>query len=109
MAPFTSSILLELRGLIRYTFKGMVSDDEIKNEILKALPDALVLIHSLGEDRRHFEATVISNSFEGKSLIEQQRVVMLALEELFNTSLHAMSLKTYTPTGWKQVHHGKTN
>lgn len=53
-----------------------------------------------------FSAIVVSEKFEGKSLVEQQRLVNAALyEEL--PDIHAFSQKTYTPDKW-QKHIEKT-
>jgi stress-induced morphogen len=51
-------------------------------------------------DGAHLEATVISDSFVGMSLIDQHRQVMQPLKEAFAGNLHALALKTYTPEKW---------
>ena len=78
----------------------MPSQDEIKTCIQKLLSDAE--IHITSKDEKHFEGVVISLYFEGKSLIEQHRLVMQSLSHLFASTLHAFKLKTYTPTQWAQ-------
>ena len=55
------------------------------------------------EDDVHLEAVVISETFEGKSILQQQREVMSILTDEFNNSLHALALKTYTPDRWDKV------
>jgi acid stress-induced BolA-like protein IbaG/YrbA len=50
----------------------------------------------------HFEATVISASFIGKSLVQQHRMVYSALgRRMESEEIHALALKTYTPDGWQ--------
>ncbi len=52
-------------------------------------------------DGRHFEAVVISDRFEGKTPIQKQRLVMETVkQELQSDKLHALSIKTFTPTQW---------
>ena len=52
-------------------------------------------------DGRHFEAVVVSPEFEGKSLIEQHRLVMATVTaEIRSDALHALSIKAYTPQQW---------
>lgn len=74
---------------------------QIKETIEKRLGDATIHILNPTGDGVHFEAIVISHQFEGKTLVEQHRMVMEDLKVLFSTSLHALSLKTYTPDQWK--------
>jgi acid stress-induced BolA-like protein IbaG/YrbA len=48
-------------------------------------------------DGRHFEALVVSDEFEGKSLIERHRMVMATVHsEIQSDALHALSMKTFT-------------
>ena len=53
-------------------------------------------------DGRHFEATVVSDIFEGKTLIQRHRMVMETVKaEIASDELHALSIKTYTPEQWQ--------
>lgn len=76
-------------------------EKQIKETIQKRLEDAIIHILNPNGDGIHFEAIVISNQFKGKTLVEQHRIVMEDLKVLFSTSLHALSLKTYTPNQWE--------
>ncbi|MCB1084828.1 MAG: BolA family transcriptional regulator [Chlamydiia bacterium] len=80
----------------------MVETTEIKNAILNAFEEAEIMIQNPMNDGLHFEAVVISPSFEGLSLVEQHQMVMGSLKGLFDSSLHALSLKTYTPQDWEK-------
>ena len=80
----------------------MIDIEKVKQTLLEALENAEVIIKNARGDGLHFEAIVISKSFEGKSLLEQHSTVMEPLKELFSTSLHALALKTYTPEKWKK-------
>lgn len=81
----------------------MLENSQIKDAILKVVDNAEVHIVNPQQDGRHFEAIVISDHFEGKGLVEQHQIIMEGLRELFNSSLHALSLKTYTPEEWIKV------
>lgn len=48
-------------------------------------------------DDDHLAATVVSSAFEGKSLVEQHKVVYDALGEYMTTDIHALELRTRTP------------
>lgn len=80
----------------------MIDPEKIRKTLLDALSDSEVIIENSSGDGLHFEATVISSAFEGKSLLEQHKIVMEPLNNLFSTSLHALGLKTYTPEKWKK-------
>ena len=77
--------------------------DEIRTAIVAAVPDAEVYIHD--PDGQHFQALVISAGFEGMSLVKQHRLVMGALKEAFETNVHALGLKTFTPEKWATEKH----
>jgi BolA protein len=44
---------------------------------------------------------VVSPLFEGKSLIEQQRLVYAALADELKAAIHALTLKTVAPSKWQ--------
>ena len=45
----------------------------------------------------HFNVTIISDQFTGKSTIERHRMVYLAVDDLMRTEIHALSIKALTP------------
>ena len=73
---------------------------QIEEIISGALPNAQVMVRDPMNDGAHFEATVISESFVGMSLVNQHRQVMKSLKDAFSGDLHALALKTYTPEEW---------
>lgn len=75
--------------------------DEIVETISKAVPDAEVIVNDPMRDGVHLEAIVVSASFEGKPLVQRHRMVMQSLSTHFQSSLHALSLRTLTPAQWK--------
>lgn len=69
--------------------------DAVKALIEQGLPGAAVKVTG---DGRHFEAKVISDQFEGKSLLQRHRMVNAAVEkQISSDELHALSIKAYTP------------
>ncbi|MEL7500670.1 MAG: BolA/IbaG family iron-sulfur metabolism protein [Planctomycetota bacterium] len=74
--------------------------EQIEKIILAALPDATVIVRDPMNDGAHLEATVVSKSFEGKTLVDQHRQVMKSLKAEFAGDLHALKLKTHTPDAW---------
>ncbi len=56
-----------------------------------------------GDDGTHFEATIVSPSFEGKRMVQQHQLVYAALGERMKAEIHALGMKTYTPTEWSEL------
>ena len=71
--------------------------NEIIEMIVKSLPDAKVEVKDLAGDDNHYAATVISSLFEGKTKVNQHKMVYDALEGKMGGVLHALSLTTLTP------------
>lgn len=51
----------------------------------------------------HFKVIIVSAQFNGRSLIEQQRLVNGALAEVLNGTIHALTMKTLTPERWQAL------
>lgn len=75
----------------------MIDTAQIAAMIQAGLPDALVEVRDPLNDRTHFEATVTSASFEGKSRVQQHKMVYATLGDSFSGPLHALQLTTLTP------------
>ena len=71
--------------------------EDIAAKIVAAIPDAKVDLVDLTGTADHWEATIVSAAFEGKSLIQRHRLVFGALEEEMKGPIHALTLKVYTP------------
>ncbi|TVO78370.1 MAG: BolA family transcriptional regulator [Sedimenticola selenatireducens] len=50
----------------------------------------------------HFKIVVVSNQFEGLSLVNRHRMVNSLAKPLFDEGLHALALHTMTPEQWQQ-------
>jgi len=68
--------------------------EEIKNMIQKAMPDAEISIQDLAGDNNHYSATIKSKIFNGKSKIEQHKMVYKALQGKMGNELHALAINT---------------
>jgi acid stress-induced BolA-like protein IbaG/YrbA len=79
----------------------MVSLEQVKKTIQQEISDAEVFVKDLTGDGDHLEAIVISPEFEGKTKVKQHQLVYSALQtELKSEAIHALALKTYTPSTW---------
>jgi stress-induced morphogen len=74
-----------------------MTEAEILRLIKEALPDAVVELKDLRGDGDHFQATVESRSFVGKTRVQQHQMVYAALQGRVGGVLHALSLKTAIP------------
>jgi acid stress-induced BolA-like protein IbaG/YrbA len=76
--------------------------NEIKQKIESAVPNSTAYVLDPMNDGQHLQAYVVSSSFEELPVFKQQQMVMIALKDVFNT-VHALGLKTFTPTKWNEV------
>jgi acid stress-induced BolA-like protein IbaG/YrbA len=75
--------------------------ENIKQLIEAGLQNSKAIIE--GEDGQHFTAVVISPEFSGKTRIQKQQLVYAALNKhIADGTLHAISVKTFTPEEWQQ-------
>jgi stress-induced morphogen len=71
--------------------------NDIERLIRARVPDAQVTIRDLAGDGDHYAATVIAESFRGKSRVQQHQIVYEALKTEMGGKLHALALQTGTP------------
>jgi stress-induced morphogen len=68
--------------------------EEIQALILRAIPDARVVVEDLVGDRDHYKVTVRSGLFRHKSLVQQHQMVYKSLGSCVGRELHALTLDT---------------
>lgn len=72
---------------------------EIKMLIEAGLPGSEAIVTG---DGSHFEAIVVSNAFEGLSMVKEQQLVYGTLgDRITSGAVHALSIKAYTPQEWE--------
>ena len=73
----------------------MIEPSELEAKLREAFPDAsTVEIKDLTGTKDHYQATIVTPAFEGKSRVEQHRMVYGALGELMAGPVHALALET---------------
>jgi stress-induced morphogen len=73
----------------------MIDDAALTGLIVAKLPDAHVSIHDRTGTMDHFNVTVRSQAFQGKTLLDQHRLVYAALKDaLDDKRVHAVEIKT---------------
>ena len=79
----------------------MLSAAQLEDYIKQGLNCDYVKV--LGDDGTHFEAVIVSSAFEGKSMVQQHQLVYGALGDRMRAEIHALSMKTYTPSKWQEI------
>jgi acid stress-induced BolA-like protein IbaG/YrbA len=73
---------------------------EIQQLIETGLSNCTAMIE--GEDGVHFTAIVITADFSGKSRVQKQQMVYATLgNRIHDGTIHALSIKTFTPEEWQ--------
>ncbi len=73
--------------------------EDVKALIEAGLPGAEVMAKG---DGSHFDVIVVSADFEGKTMVEEQRMVFATLgDKITSGEIHAINIKAYTPEEWK--------
>lgn len=72
----------------------MPTAEELKRRIEGALPGARAEVLDTTGGGDHFQATVVTPAFAGRSRIEQHRLVYEIFADEIGSAIHALSLKT---------------
>ena len=72
-----------------------MNPQEIKSLILNSIVNSEVEVNS--EDNVHFEATIISDSFNQKSLLERHKMIYASLGDKMSQEIHALTINALTP------------
>ncbi len=75
--------------------------EQVKIMIEEGLPNSKAEVIDTTGTKDHFSVVIISAAFEGLSLVEQHQLVYKALGSHLTREIHALQLKTYSPTQWK--------
>ena len=73
-----------------------MSPETIAQMIQAGLPGAQVEV--FGDDGVHFEALIVHQAFAGKLPLARHRMVYATLGDKMGGEIHALALKTLTPT-----------
>jgi acid stress-induced BolA-like protein IbaG/YrbA len=75
--------------------------EEVKRLIETGLKDSEAFVEG---DGAHFLACVVCPIFAGKSRVQKQQLVNDAVKaQLLDGTLHALSIKTFTPEEWDKL------
>ena len=75
-----------------------MTSDQLESIIASQLPCQHLSVEG---DGRHWYATIVSEQFEGLRMIQRHQKVYATLGQKMQTDeVHALSMKTYTPSEW---------
>ncbi|MAS78662.1 MAG: BolA family transcriptional regulator [Candidatus Marinimicrobia bacterium] len=86
-------------------------DNKIKSRLNKAMNIDFLSINNNTEKHvnhknydggAHYKLEIVSNAFEGLSLLEQHKLVYKALDGMIKKEIHALALKTISTSDWKK-------
>ncbi|MBT7443286.1 MAG: BolA family transcriptional regulator [Methylococcales bacterium] len=78
-----------------------MENDAVKALIEQAFPGDTVTVTG---DGSHFDAIVVSNTFEGMSAVKRQQAVYASVtDQITSGELHAFGIKAHTPDEWAKA------
>lgn len=80
----------------------MITNEKLEERLLQ---EGEVEFVQVTGDGYHYQVTVVSDVFLGKSKVARQQWVYARLKDYITTgSLHALSMKTWTKEEWEKKH-----
>ncbi len=76
--------------------------DEIKQRLNSYFINDKVEVFDSRGTGDHFSIVVISDKFDGVSLIDRHRIIYSIFEDKIVTEIHALQIQTYTLQEWKR-------
>lgn len=76
----------------------MTDPETVRSFLKEKLPGSEIQVYDMTGTRDHFEIEIVWDKFEGMALLERHRKIHDALEPLMREAIHAVRLKTLTPT-----------
>jgi len=81
----------------------MMPKHELKALLDKGFPGDTIQLDNPQGDGEHYQLLIVSERFQGKSLVEQHQLVYAALGDAMRSAVHALALKTYSPAQWAKA------
>lgn len=73
--------------------------DEVKKLIEAGIPDSEATVTA---DGGKYTAVIVSDAFEGKTMVQEQKMVYALLNEHIQSgAIHALTIKAYTNEEWQ--------
>jgi len=80
----------------------MMEPAEIERILKTKLAGSEVWVEDLTGSKDHFQVIIVAGEFEGLGMVAQHQKVYGALKEELKGAIHALTLKTFTPSEWQK-------
>ncbi len=81
----------------------MMPIHELRALLEKGFPGDTIRLDNPQGDGEHYQLLIVSERFQGKSLVEQHQLVYTVLGDAMRSAVHALALKTFSPTQWAKA------
>lgn len=78
----------------------MLPPEQVQAYIAEGLSCSFLQVEG---DGRHFDAIIVSDTFEGKRPVARHQIVYGVLGERMKEEIHALSIKALTPAEWQAL------
>lgn len=75
-----------------------ISEQELNDFLQEKFPTAIIKLKDLAGDMDHYHLEITDSSFKNLPLFKQHKIVNEALAELLKSRLHAITIKTISPS-----------
>ena len=80
--------------------------EQVKERIETGIPDSKCFVNEFSGGTDHYAVAVVSELFEGKTLLTRHRMIMdLFKSEMATEEVHALTIKAFTNTQWEKEKH----
>jgi stress-induced morphogen len=76
---------------------------ELHARLESGFPGDTIHLENPQGDGEHYSAVIVSERFQGMSMVEQHQLVYRTLGDAMRSAVHALALKTYTPAQWAKA------
>ncbi len=75
-------------------------DEALKPELLEIIDHSAAHAGHAGNSQGggHYNVTIVSTAFEGKSLVQRHQLIYKALNDLMKQEIHALGINALTPS-----------
>jgi stress-induced morphogen len=81
-----------------------MTPQQLKQRLETLGPETYAEVVDMTGTQDHYQALIVSPSFQGKMMIDQHRMVFALVQvEVDSGEVHALTLKTYTPDQFNKL------
>lgn len=81
----------------------MIPIEQVRHLLEGAFSGDHIDLSSPMGDNHHFQLVIVSERFNGLSMVQQHQLVYAALGDAMREAIHALALRTYSPAEWAKT------